>query len=92
MALDIRLDFIRNIKPEYIEKMTMVREMFIDIDRVLKMMVDESKDAATQRSIALSRTYNEQACQAAIKSLCLLGEVHTLTPDELPGERGHGCG
>ena len=75
MALDIRLDFISKIDPAYIEKMTLIRKMFIEVDSVLKVMADETKDAATNRTIALSRTYNEQACQSAIKSLCLLGEV-----------------
>jgi hypothetical protein len=74
MALDIRLDFISAIRADYIARMSEVRKKFIEIDEALKIMADETKDAATSRTIALSRTYNEQACQSAIKSLCLLGE------------------
>lgn len=74
MALDIRLDFITNIDPAFIARMTEIRKQFIAMDDTLKLMADETKDAATSRSIALARTYNEQACQASIKSLCLLGE------------------
>ncbi len=74
MALDIRLDFITSIDPAYIVRMTELRKVFIQMDDVLKCMADETKDAATSRTIALARTYNEQACQSAIKSLCLLGE------------------
>ena len=83
MALDIRLDFISDIDPAYIEQMSVMRAMFIEIDRVLKVMADETKDAATSRCIALARTYNEQACQSSIKSLCLLGERHSRTVEEL---------
>jgi hypothetical protein len=32
-------------------------------------------DGAAGRTVALARTFNEQACQSTIKSLCLLGEM-----------------
>lgn len=78
MALDIRLDFISNIDPIVISKMTEVRSCYIAIDDILKSMAVEAenrKDSAASRSIALARTANEQSCQYAIKSLCILGEV-----------------
>ena len=75
MALDIRLDFIKNIRNHYIDRMTAIRSKFVEMDDLLKFMADETKDAATNRTIALARTYNEQACQSSIKALCLLGEV-----------------
>ena len=77
MALDIRLDFITNIDPNYIEKMTEIRKGFIAIDNLLQGMADEAsskKDAAAGRAVALARTANEAACQSTIKSLCILGE------------------
>jgi hypothetical protein len=76
MALDIRLDFINAIRADYIARMSEIRKKFIEIDEMLKVMADESNDFAADRTIALSRTFNEQACQSAIKSLCLLGEVN----------------
>ncbi len=87
MALDIRLDFIKDIDPAYIEKMTEIRKGFIGIDNLLKSLADEAnskKDSSASRTVALARTFNEQACQSTIKSLCILGERHTLTTDELP--------
>jgi hypothetical protein len=78
MALDIRLDFIKNIDPTYIEKMTEIRKGFIAVDDLLKGMADEAAakdDASAGRCVALARTFNEQACQSTIKSLCLLGEM-----------------
>lgn len=78
MALDIRLDFISNINPEYIMKMTEVRKGFIAVDDLLKGMADEAdvkNNQSAGRAIALARTFNEQSCQSTIKSLCLLGEM-----------------
>jgi hypothetical protein len=77
MALDIRLDFINNIDPAYIEKMTEIRKGFIAVDDLLKGMADEAaakNDAAAARCVAIARTSNEAACQSTIKSLCILGE------------------
>jgi hypothetical protein len=77
MALDIRLDFITNIDPLAIQEMTAIRKVFIEIDDQLASMADEAHEKnkpAAARAVALARTYNEQACQSAIKSLCILGE------------------
>ena len=77
MALDIRLDFISDIHPAYIEKMKEIRKGFIAIDDLLKGMADEAssqKNSSASRTVALARTFNEQACQSTIKSLCILGE------------------
>ena len=75
MALDIRLDFISNIGQEYIDRMSAIRAKFIEIDNELKAMADEAlNNPAGARCVALARTHNEQACQSAIKSLCILGE------------------
>ncbi len=77
MALDIRLDFITEIDPFYIEKMTDLRKGFIAVDELLKSLADEANEKglhAASRTIALARTANEAACQSAIKSLCILGE------------------
>lgn len=83
MALDIRLDFISKIDPAYIEKITEVRQSFILVDELLKILADEAgekKNSAAARTVALARTANESACQSAIKSLCILGEQ--LDPQE----------
>ncbi len=78
MALDIRLDFITKINPGAMDKMKIIRKMYIEIDERLKELADEAvalKDNAAGRTAALARTFNEQACQSTIKTLCLLGEV-----------------
>lgn len=78
MALDIRLDFVSKIDPAYIEKMTEIRKGFIALDELLKSLADEASEqnnSAAARTVALARTANESACQSAIKSLCLLGEL-----------------
>lgn len=78
MVLDIRLDFITKINSNYIDLMTNFRKQFIAIDKILMGMAREAqdkKDAAAQRAIDIARTNNEAALQAAIKSLCILGEV-----------------
>lgn len=78
MAFDIRLDFIQKIDPGYIEKMTDIRKGFIMMDSLLMSLADEAearKLPAASRTIALARTANESACQSAIKSLCILGEI-----------------
>lgn len=77
-VLDIRLDFITKIDPAYIEKMTEIRKGFIALDELLKSLAGEAlakNDAAAGRTVALARTANESACQSAIKSLCILGEL-----------------
>lgn len=72
---DNRLDFINNIKKEYIQRMTEIRKKFIDLDKEIGLMEDDpNASAASLRTIALARTNIEIACQFTIKSLCLLGE------------------
>lgn len=77
MALDIRLDFIDNIKQEQLEQMTAIRKKFIALDEELKVIADSFEDnPAGARIVALARTNIEIACQFAIKSLCILGEIN----------------
>ena len=68
-----RLDYISNFKEGAIEKMTAMREQFINLDNELRALTaaNESVDPALPRSIALARTHLEVALQYAIKSLCL---------------------
>jgi hypothetical protein len=78
MALDIRLDFISNIAQEQIDGMKVVRKKFIEIDSMLSLLADDAQERkipSAARTVALARTANEAACQSAIKSLCILGEV-----------------
>lgn len=72
--LDIRLDFIREIDPTYIQEMTEIRELFKSLDQIIGGWSDNVKDPAALRAISLARTNNEIACQYAIKSLCIIGE------------------
>lgn len=77
MSLDIRLDFINNIKPVAIQEMGELRKTFISIDTQLRAISDtleSMKKPAGQRTIALARTNLEIALQYAIKSLCIMGE------------------
>jgi len=77
MALDIRLDFINGIKQLHIDEMTKIRKEFIALDNFLVNLADQAQEcgkSAASRTIALARTYNEQALQSTIKSLCILGE------------------
>lgn len=78
MALDIRLDFIGKIAQNYVDKMKEIRQMYIDIDEKLCELADQAvadKSNAAGRTAALARTFNEQACQSTVKTLCLLGEI-----------------
>lgn len=78
MALDIRLDFINKISQENINKMTEIRKKFIELDKQLMEMHDEAQQnnlPEAMRTISLARSNNEIACQFAIKSLCILGEI-----------------
>lgn len=75
MSLDIRLDFINKINPEFINKMTEIRNKFIVLDNELRKINDEMNgDSAGLRAIALARTHIETSCMYAIKSLCIAGE------------------
>jgi hypothetical protein len=76
MLTDNRLDFISDIKPEYVDLMTHTRKEFIALDG---LMVALSKDENFNRNnaarcVSLARTHIETALQYAIKSLCLMGE------------------
>ncbi len=74
-----RLDFITNIHPDHIARMTEIRKKFIELDASLELMSTEpTNTAASLRTISLSRTNIEIACQFAIKSLCLLGEIKPI--------------
>lgn len=74
--LDIRLDFINNIQPGAIEKMTHLRQMYIAIDGIINVQGDKLKDnPAGLRAASLARTHLEISLQYAIKTLCLLGEL-----------------
>lgn len=78
MALDIRLDFINNIEPAFVEQMTRLRQVYIGMDEALMLIADQAAETSNQaaaRSIALARTNLEIALQYTIKSLCLLGEI-----------------
>lgn len=86
MALDIRLDFIRNIEPQAIARMTELRKTFIALDEQLKAINDEMNgESAGLRACALARTNLEIALQYTIKSVCILGEIkphmQTYSPD-----------
>ena len=77
--LDIRLDFISKIDPVNIEMMTILRRKFIDLDNEMKDFEElgcpEENVQAAMRALSIARTHLETACQYAIKSLCLIGEV-----------------
>lgn len=79
MALDIRLDFVKNIRNEFIDQMTSIRSDFIALDSRLITMADNTIDPAALRTISIARTELETACQYAIKSLCLMGEIKEPT-------------
>jgi hypothetical protein len=85
MALDIRLEHI-TIDSDGLKKIYHIRAKFIALDDILKSMFDDASnnDGAACRAVALARTANEQACQYAMKALCILCEKHTLTTEQLP--------
>jgi len=75
---DIRLDFISNIDPEYIESMTRLRKEFINLDQKLSQLgdIDDAKKEGAQRCLSIARTNLETACMYGIKSLCIMGEIN----------------
>lgn len=76
MALDIRLDYIKNIDQVQIECITKIRKLYMSLDDELKIISDQlANKPAGARAAALARTNLEIACQFSIKSLCLLGEI-----------------
>lgn len=76
MLPDIRLDFITNIDPQFIDMMTEVRKEFIALDAKLRVIssLEPAQREGAARCLSLARTNIEIACQYAIKSLCLMGE------------------
>ncbi len=77
MLQDNRLDFISNIDPLMIESMTRVRQIYMEIDEVLREIDQHEKfiSSGAVRVIALARTHLEISLQFAIKTFCLLGEL-----------------
>lgn len=77
MLPDNRLDFISNIKPEYIDRMKTIRTLYQHLDEVIRLQFNEDRVLPPEafRTAALARTNLETSLQYAIKTLCLLGEV-----------------
>ena len=74
--LDIRLDFISNIQQGAIDKMTEIRRMYINLDKIISVQADKMlENPAGLRAASLARTHLEISLQYAIKTLCLLGEI-----------------
>jgi hypothetical protein len=74
-----RLDFISKFKDEDIAilEMTGCRAKFIELDEALRIEAQLAQDnnlPAMARSIANARTRLEEACQHAIKALCIKHE------------------
>lgn len=74
---DVRLDYINKLSPAVINQMTIVRQAFIELDKVLQepSVCEVFLESGAARTTALARTHLEAACMYAIKSLCLVGEV-----------------
>lgn len=85
MLPDNRLDFISNIDPDYINMMTDLRKDFIALDARLRLLgtIESSKKDGVGRCLSIARTNIETACQYAIKSLCLMGEIK---PEQVQSE------
>jgi hypothetical protein len=84
MLPDNRLDFISNIDPRYIDRMTTFRTLYQNLDELIRLEFNEdivypNEDAVYPteafRTAALARTNLETSLQYAIKTLCLLGEI-----------------
>jgi hypothetical protein len=75
--LDNRLDFINKIEPHFIDAMTAIRAKFIELDEELQRFehYNNFSTSGAARTVAIARTNIEIACQYAIKSLCLCGEI-----------------
>lgn len=74
----MRLDFIRDIKNDYVDQMTAIRAKFIELDKELCKIQTEANDRGEfngERVVAVARMNVETALHYAIKSLCILGEV-----------------
>ena len=73
---DNRLDYIRNIEENCINKMTDLRGMYMALDSLIGSQGDLMKDnRAGQRAVSLARANLEISLQFTIKALCLLGEI-----------------
>jgi len=78
-----RLDFISNIDPKFVAKMTDIRGMYMCLDELIASqfpdypLVQEptGQTSAAMRSAQLARTNLEISLQYAIKTFCLLGEI-----------------
>jgi len=75
-----RLDYINNFKDKdkATREMAECRLKFIHIDDLLRVedkVATDNNNPAMARSIANSRTRLEEACQHAIKALCLKHEA-----------------
>lgn len=79
MAENNRLDFIENIDPIEITRMTDIRSKFIELDKELQKISDDLFERKRMddglRVISLARTQLEVSLQFSIKSLCILGEI-----------------
>jgi len=62
--------------PVYVERMETFRNLFIDLDDKLRLIVEEDIEhkGEAMRTIALARTHLEQSLMYTIKTLCILGE------------------
>jgi hypothetical protein len=74
--INSRLDYISSFADGAVEKMSEMRQKFIDLDNDLKNLADAANSTyvdsmALFRSIDLCRTHIEQASMYAIKSICL---------------------
>ena len=75
--MNIRLDFISEFENPILvcEEMRMIRCQFMLIDEALRSEFQHANDnPAMARSLANARTHVEEACQHAIKALCLKHE------------------
>ncbi len=77
MLPDIRLDFITNIDPQFIDMMTNLRKEMIALDSKLRVIssLQPAEREGVARCLSLARTNIETACQYGIKALCIMGEV-----------------
>jgi hypothetical protein len=70
--MDNRLDFISAIDQEGIDKMTFIRNIYIELDNKLREIQQvKPLSASGGRTLALARTNLETSLQYAIKTLCL---------------------
>ena len=71
-----RLDYINKFKNNQIAKLHLqnCRESYVNIDDSLKLIVENVKDAATQRAISLARTHLETSLFYAQKGIALKHE------------------